>query len=366
MKPAARPASHPRQRRPDSVPVSSFAERAQRLSQSRRSGRRTFGDHPGQPVEEQIRRGGWRRELGRGSRRGRDLAGTTRACQTTREQGGRERVEVDLPRPSSVERLEALGRGEQQRRRLVPTFRSERDARPKEVHLRSLDAVQRSRLRVRSQRECLVERARLVFRLGRGEGARGATSRVERQHGRALQEGGGRGEPAARLRSGRRMLELRGDVLVGHGRRLRPVPGASIRVDVRIGRFREGAMGLAALVGGGCPVHGRARQRMTEHDTGAQVEQAVRSERLRRRLGDPEPLRRAPDEREIAGRIGRGDEQQAPTLGRDARESLARSAPRSERTARTLRATRTHRRAASASCRAAAPAVRADSRASRR
>ena len=118
------------------------------------------------------------------------------------------------------------------------------------------------------------------------------------------------------------MLELHGDVLVGHRRGLRAVPGASIGIDVRIGGVGEGEMGLASLIGGGCPVHSRTRQRMTEHDTGAQVEQAVRSQRLRRRLGDLEPLRRARDEREIARRICRGEEQQAPAIRRDARESL--------------------------------------------
>ena len=61
---------------------------------------------------------------------------------------------------------------------------------------------------------------------------------------------------------------------------------------------------------------------MTENDTGVQVEQAVRSQRLRRRLGDLEPLRRARDKREIPRRICRGEEQQAPAIRCDARESL--------------------------------------------
>ena len=84
---------------------------------------------------------------------------------------------------------------------------------------------------------------------GRGEGAPGATRGIGRQRGRALEEGRGGGEATARLRSSCGTLELRGDVLVGHGRRLRPVPGAAIRVGLGIGRFRERAVDLAALLG---------------------------------------------------------------------------------------------------------------------
>ncbi len=52
---------------------------------------------------------------------------------------------------------------------------------------------------------------------------------------------------AARLRASGGTLELYGDVLVGQGRRLRPVPGAPVRVQLRIGRVREGAVDLAPL-----------------------------------------------------------------------------------------------------------------------
>ena len=58
-----------------------------------------------------------------------------------------------------------------------------------------------------------------------------------RERNRALEEGRGRRQAAARLGPSSGTLELCGDVLVGRGCGLRSVPGAAVRVDFRVGRF---------------------------------------------------------------------------------------------------------------------------------
>ena len=125
------------------------------------------------------------------------------------------------------------------------------------------------------------------------------------QRGRALEEGGGGREAATRLRPRRRALELGGHLLVGHGRRLRAVPRAAIRVDLRIGGVRQRAVSLAPLVRLGRAVHRRAHERMAEHHCTVQRQQALRLDGVRGRLRDPELLRRAPQKRGVADRFCR-------------------------------------------------------------
>ena len=112
------------------------------------------------------------------------------------------------------------------------------------------------------------------------------------------------------------MLELSGNLLVGHGCCLCAMPGAAIRVDLGIGRFRERSVDLAPLVRSCCPVHSRAHEWMTEHDSGVEGDQAVRLGGVRGRLRDSEALGGAPLERGVAGRIGRRHEQQPPRVTR--------------------------------------------------
>ena len=131
------------------------------------------------------------------------------------------------------------------------------------------------------------------------------------ERGGALEEGSDGRQSAARLRPSRGTLELCGDVLVRHGRRQRPVPRAAIRVDFRIGRFRQGSVDVASLLQPGGSVDGRANQGMTEHHSGAELQQAFRFDGFRDRLGDSELLRRPPNECRVAHRISCREEQQA-------------------------------------------------------
>ena len=103
-----------------------------------------------------------------------------------------------------------------------------------------------------------------------------------RQGRRPLQERGGRGEAAARLRAARRTLQLLGDRLVGTLGRASAVPRPAIRIELLVGRPSERPMGLASLrpccglVGGG------AHQRVPEPHACADLYQTGRLRRTRR------------------------------------------------------------------------------------
>jgi hypothetical protein len=86
----------------------------------------------------------------------------------TDEQRRRERLQQRLPREPGVERLEAPGRSEQQRRALAAADRGERDLGEQLLGPCTLELVERPRLRRRQQPLRLVERAGLVL------GVRGA------------------------------------------------------------------------------------------------------------------------------------------------------------------------------------------------
>jgi hypothetical protein len=171
------------------------------------------------------------------------------------------------------------------------------------------DIAEGPRLRRVEQAERVIERAGAEFRLGGSQRALRAPRRVGGQRDGALEECRGGAETAARLCSVCGTFQFRRHLLVRPGRGLRPVPGAAIRVDLRIGRFRKCAVDVAALIDPGRAVHGRAHQWMTEHHTRTERDQTVRFDGAGGRLCDSEPLSRPPHKAQIAGRIGRGHEQ---------------------------------------------------------
>ena len=135
--------------------------------------------------------------------------------------------------------------------------------------------------------------------------------RIARQGQRALQEGGRRGETAARLRAPRRPLQLEGDGLVGTSRRRGQVPRPAIRVQRRIRRIREGAVDQPAVGRRGIPIDHGSDEGMAEPELRPNVEQpggCRRSGRLRR---DTQSAGGHPDEDRIADRL-RGHHQQQP------------------------------------------------------
>ena len=221
-----------------------------------------------------------------------------------------------------VQRLEPLGRVEQQRWRVAATRLRERDLRVQQLRTRLLELVQRSRLRHAQQPQRLVGRAGLVLALRRGERPPGPAPRVRRQLGRALVERGAGRQAAPRPRAAGRVLELGGDVLVEPFRRLRAVPRAAIGIDAGVGDRGEHLVDAPLLVRGGRPVHGGPHERMAEAHVGAEVDQAGRLRRSRHAGIDPERGGRLPHHQRIAHRLGRRDQEQEPGRRRQLRQPL--------------------------------------------
>jgi hypothetical protein len=188
----------------------------------------------------------------------------------------------------------------------------ERDLPAQQVGSDALEFRERPRLRRGQQSQRRFERAGPGHCLRRGQRALRPPLRVGCQRGRAVQEGSRRREPAARLRAAGRALELCGDVLVGPGCGLGPVPGTAVGIDLRIGRPRQRAMRLPPVVRRGRPVDRRADQRVAEGYPGAYGEQPVRLSPGRCFDPDPEPGGRPPQQRRVAGRLGRGQQEQEP------------------------------------------------------
>ena len=75
-----------------------------------------------------------------------------------------------------------------------------------------------------------------------------AARRVRRQPRGSLEERGRGRQAAAGLRPPGRAFQLGGHLLVGLGRRVGPMPGPAVRIDVGIGRLGQGAMRLPPIV----------------------------------------------------------------------------------------------------------------------
>ena len=130
--------------------------------------------------------------------------------------------------------VEAPRRADEQPRGLADAALVEGDLAPQLLDLRGLQRVDRPGLDRDQQLQRRVERAGVALRPRRGEQAPRAARRVGREHGRGLEERGGRGDAAARQGAAGRAFELLGDLLVGPGRRLGAVPGAPVGIELRI------------------------------------------------------------------------------------------------------------------------------------
>ena len=149
--------------------------------------------------------------------------------------------------------------------------------------------------------------AGVELRLRGGERARPAPSRVGRELGRPLQERGRRGQRRRGSGPGRPNARARPPLP-------RPAPsrpGRDATLGVR-GRSRDRSPPRAP----GVPSRrsaavadrydGRAHQRMAEAHLRVELDQPRRLGRRRRIRSDPELLGRAPQQRRVAGRLGRG------------------------------------------------------------
>ena len=99
------------------------------------------------------------------------------------------------------------------------------------------------------------------------------------------------------------------------------MPGAPIRVDLRVGCVGQRAVSVPPLVRLGRAVHGRAHERMPEHHRTIQRQQAFRARGVRRCLRDPKLPRGAPQERRVADGFRGRQEHELPRCSCGSRDS---------------------------------------------
>jgi hypothetical protein len=196
------------------------------------------------------------------------------SSESPREHRRRQCVQIGLAGKGRVERRQPSRRLEQQRWRIASSRGDECRLRAQERDTCTLQVAEGACLRHGEKAERVIERTCLEFRLRCGEGPSRASRRFAGQRGSPFEESGGSGETAPRLRPRRGALEFAGQLVVGRGCGLRPVPSAPIRVDLRIGCVRQGAVNLAPLARLGRPLHRRAHEWMPEHHRTVQRQQA--------------------------------------------------------------------------------------------
>jgi hypothetical protein len=115
--------------------------------------------------------------------------------------------------------------------------------------------------------------------------------------------------------SASRLVELGGDVLIVIGRSLRQMPGPSVRILLRVGHGGQRRVQLLPFAQRRRAVGRRAGQRMAEPDPAAELDQSRLHGRRARPGTDAQAAGRPPQQRPVAGRIGRGQLQQPAGLG---------------------------------------------------
>ena len=245
--PAARRHASQSQRTSRAVNPSTLAERVERLPERRHTGRVALGEPRRQAVEEQVDRA-WRLRRRRRSLSGLgSLADARLVAEATGVHRRRHRLEMGLASHRGVERLEAPGGIEQQRRSVAAARAGEHDLRAQPLQPRALKLVERGKLGGRQQLERRVRCPGVELRLRGSHGPPPPPRRIGGQLGRARQERRSRRRAPTGLRPVGRALQLVGHRLVGPGRRLRPMPGATIGIGIRIGRLGQRSMHFLAV-----------------------------------------------------------------------------------------------------------------------
>ena len=214
------------------------------LPQRRNRGSGTIGDQPRQAIQEHIDWAGRVPGRGEGPRGPGDLEHIAGACQMPGKRGCAPRSQIGLTGQIEVQRLEPLGRLEQQRGSVAAEVRHKRDLPAQQVHPRASQSIQWPSLRDRQQFQRLSERAGLHADLCCRQRTSGVTHRIGGQQHRLLQERRGRGQPAAGLCSPGRLLQLRRDLLIRTRCGLGPMPGPPVRIGGRVGHLRQRPMEL--------------------------------------------------------------------------------------------------------------------------
>jgi hypothetical protein len=224
-----------------------------------------------------------------------------------------------------VESLESACGAQKELTRISPALLLERDPRSQQVDTRVGEFVEHPGLDSRQQLESGIEVARVALRGGGCEKALRAMRALGCEGGGPLEEGRAGRQPAARLRPSGRALELGRHLLVGARRRLRPVPGSPIGVEIRVGRLGERVVRLSPFARLGRAVDRRPHERMAERHRVVEGQEAFRLDHVCGRFRDPEQLGRPPQQHGIPERLRRGHEQERSRLerrpGQPAREA---------------------------------------------
>jgi hypothetical protein len=222
-----------------------------------------------------------------------------------------DRFEMRLASHRRVERFEALGGMEQQGRSVAAAGARERDLRAQAFQPRALKLVERGKLGGRQQLERRVRCRSVELGLRGGQGPPAPFRRIRSQLRRVRQERRRRRCASTCLRPVGRALQLGGHVLVDPHRRVCTMPCSTIGIGIRIGRIRQCPMRRSPLGKGGRPVHRGSHEWMPEADTGSDLDQLRIFRRGKRAAVDAELVSRAPDERRVANRLGRRQQEQS-------------------------------------------------------
>jgi hypothetical protein len=187
-----------------------------------------------------------------------------------------------------------------------------RDLRAEQVDQGPPGFVKRSRLGDGQQGQGIPERARRRLGPRRRERALGPPGRVGRQRRGRFEEARGCRQPAVGDRAIRRAFEFGRDILVRAHRGTGAVPGAAVRIEVRVGGVSQRLVNLPPLRRGRRTVDGRTNERMPEPGPVAELDQARRLGGGRRVGTDAQPLRGAPEQRHVPDRFGGHDQQELP------------------------------------------------------
>ena len=348
-----------------SLETSSREQKLESPGECRRRGRVSVGQADRERVEQHVDRP---RRSGAGRRRPRGRRDRRRAADDfdVAGHGAPERLEVRLAGQLGVEWLEAARRAQKQAAGVAAAPLLQRDLASQEVDPRPPELVEQPGLDACQQPERSLQIAGIALGAGGREQALRTVRGLRRERGGALEEGSDGRQSAARLRPPSGTLELCGDVLVGHRRRLRPVPGAAIRIDLRIGCFRQRAVDSAPLVRLGRPIDRRANERMTEDHSDTELQQAFRlrpsPQPTRGSRAAGPPATRAPG-RPIGSAAARSNRRRASPGSRASRRVKLSSMLADNGTAA---GSPNPPASSTASARAAAPTARAGCRASRR
>ena len=271
------------------------AERVERPPERRHAGRVALGEPRRQAVEEQVDRA-WRLRCRRRSPSGLgSLADARLVAEATGEHRRRHRLEMGLASHRGVERLEAPGGIEQQRRSVAAARAGERDLRAQPLQPRALKLVERGKLGGRQQLERRVRCPGIELRL---RGGQGPPAPLAPDRGSARPRAPGTPQPPPRPRGpapgrpsapARRPPPRRAPTAACarcHARRSGSVSGSVASASARCAARRSRKCSR--------PVDRRAHQRMPEPHPDPELDQPASSAGASERRLDPEPLGRAP------------------------------------------------------------------------